>query len=346
MPSSSHTVSLGLTNRLALSLGLHAASAKVNNSSELVNSPSQLANSKTWWSVLWQDSVLSLSYDRASSTACVECPFPPLDTSARGGLSYPECMLRVCKVGLDAVRNRVLVQSIESRLERCEEMRVEVQQAHDQAADHLRDARKCRSTQDQSEHWLLQLHVNYTNSELCRPAISPSIAEFDKSHRLRSRCVVHLVETVEAYIGLAHVAPGMTRSWSVIHRALSAALLLGILGEPLRNERLPGLLSTFIRLMREISRLNDGAELSPPIARSVSALHKLSAIDSRTPRQLEEISGTKPAPEIDPRNLHPDGFPLDFDESAFFLPSPLSGFEDDSSPHALMDSIIWGGGVR
>ncbi|KAI9725161.1 MAG: hypothetical protein M1828_003503 [Chrysothrix sp. TS-e1954] len=338
-------------------------------------------------------------------------------------------MQRICKVGLDTVRNRVRPQSIESRLSRCVDLRAEIEDTQKQAAEHLRKIELCRNAQQKTEHWTMHLHASYMLSELCRPAISPSISVFDKDKKLRAQCIIHLMNTVEAFIGLASVSPTHTRSWPISHRALSSALLLGILGESTRNSRAQEILAKLSSLVREIAAITDGGQLSAPVQRSLSALHKLSAPESRTPRVMEDsnsvavqqqqysqppgqqllkqqqldqqmqpvikteaspptasaLNGTLAPPHSlsafnavapAPSNVvngmgstDMDGIPtsnnvngmtsvtdasdmtdnepfpsLDFSDSSYFLPSPLSGFEDESSPYALMDSIMWGGG--
>lgn len=323
-----------MTIRLAQSLGLHRSTDKQ------ANSPEDLARTKVWWAIIWQDSLLSISFDRASSAATADCPYPPRLYPGKG-LTYHEAMYRICKVGLDTIRNRVAPQSIESRLTGCSALRDEVQRAQDTALDHLRDINFCKSIREQGEHHMLFLHASYMKSELCRPAISPSTSSFDKSNRLRRLCIDNLTHVVEAFLSLSNVSTLYTRSWAITHRALSSALLLGILGEPLRNSECQDLLGKLIEVMNSPAQAGDRTALSSPIQRSVSALRKLCALESRTPRPMEEAS---PSYAFDATSS--SGTQWNFDDSSFFIPSPLSGFEDDSSPYALMDSIITGGGYR
>lgn len=319
-------------------------------------SPRDVTRSKVWWVVLWQDSILSVPYDRGAG-AYVEAPFPPDEPSDRGGKSYRECMYRVCKVGLAIVRNRMFPQSIESRLARCKDLRDEIKQTQAHAADHLRDYRNCRSINDQIEYWALALHSSYMGSELCRPAISPTTARFEPSNEIRRLCLESLMDTVEAYLGLANVSPIYARPWAVMHRALSAGLLLGILGEPTRNAKAQALLGKLITVLREMASITDASEHLNAISRSMSALHKLSAPESRTPAELKfeqpasaghvvahhplDSGNVPPTPDGVEQNFTMDeaGIDLAF-ENAFYLPYPRSGFEDESSPYALMNSII------
>jgi len=72
----------------------------------------------------------------------------------------------------------------------------------------------------------------------------------------------------------------------------------------------------------------------------LSALRKLCALETRTPRQGDHPSDDvkvipDPAFVFDESNM-----PSNFDESSFLYASDFSG---DESPYALMDSIIWGG---
>jgi len=322
---------LGLTIRLAQSLGMHRASEITPTSHQ------DMVRSKTWWAVLWQDSLLSISYDRASCASTVDCALPAIVDRSRGGMAFADCMYRICKVGLDLIRNRVAPQSIEGRLSRCQDLRDDVQRAQDQATDHCRDLRSCRSIRDQGEYWALYLHASYMKSELCRPAISPSTAVFDKDHKLRKQCFEYLKNTVEAFLGLANVTTMYTRTWAVVHRALSSALLLGLLGEPARNPEVQDLLGKLIEVLIVMGH----SEVSAPIARSLSALRKLCALETRTPRP-----GDHPWDDVkvipDPAFIFDESqLPSNFDESSFLFPSDFSG---DESPYALMDSIMWGGG--
>lgn len=368
----------GTTIRLGQSLGLH----RVMDENK-TPTPQDACRAKVWWAVLWQDSILSIPYDRASACVPVDCPFPPDERTDRGGRSYRESMYRVCKVGLDIVRNRLAPQSIEARLRRCKDLRDDVTQTQDKAATHLRDYRSCKSIRDQIEYWALALHASYIKSELCRPAVSPTTADFDRSRVLRQMCIDNLMRTVEAFLGLGNVSLVYTRPWATVHRALSSGLLLGILGEPLRNPDAHTLLEKLIAIMREVSAMTDGSELSAPVQRSISALTKLNAPESRTPRQMDESAiasaqgllslnshnshnGTtlaaseihsvannmvnshasknvKDSPGNSAFDINEANINLAFENSSFFLPSPLSGFEDESSPYALMDSILWGG---
>ncbi|OCK96448.1 uncharacterized protein K441DRAFT_551901 [Cenococcum geophilum 1.58] len=331
---------MGLTVRLSQTLGLHRVCPPS------VAPQVKAIRSKIWWALLWQDSLLSISYDRASSTTTIDHTVPLSQASTPGTRTYVECMYRLCKVGLDIVRERQSPQNSNDALMRITEHRNQLQDIMFDAADYLKDSRRCRSMRDQLEHWALYLHVSYITSELCRPAISPSTAAFDLSKTLRKTCIDSLANTVEAFLGLQNMTPFATRSWASVHRSLSSALLLGLLGEPSRNERVRTLLSNLVSVLSDITSNVDPAELSAPITRSIAALQKLINVqDSRAQsRRAEDASATmtQTSPTTASYTLDDLNDALAFDDSSFMAQSPLNGLDLDASPYALMDSIIWG----
>lgn len=332
---------LGLTIRLGQTQGLHR---KCPPSTPI---PMKKVRSTVWWSVVWQDSLLSISYDRASSGTMMEHPMPLDPNAAPGTRTYAECMYRLCKVGLDVVRDRSTPRSPTETLQRIIERRNEIQEIMFDAADYLKDSRRCRSMRDQLEHWSLYLHLSYITSELCRPAISPSTAEYDLSKTLRKTCIDSLTNTVEAFLGLQNMTPFASRSWAAVHRSLSAALLLGILGEPSRNERARTLLENLMSVLSDFTSKVDPAELSAPMSRAISALRKLvirngsgASKQATTVEGMASTSATSSSPTVG-WNM-PDLTGIDWNDPNLFNQSPKLDLDPDGSPYALMDSILWG----
>jgi hypothetical protein len=328
---------MGLTVRLSQTLGLHRMCPP--------STPLhiKITRSKIWWALLWQDSLLSISYDRASSTTTIDHTIPFSPHTASGTRTYTESMYRLCKVGLDIVRERQRPQNSHDALLRITEHRNELQEIMVDAADYLKDSRRCRSMRDQLEHWALYLHISYITSELCRPAISPSTANNDLSKQLRKTCIDSLTNTVEAFLGLQNMTPFATRSWSSVHRSLSSALLLGILGEHYRNERARSLLANLVQVLTDITANVDPAELSAPITRSVVALQRLLSMPNPRPGPPNAASeaGSQSSPTLTTFTADDLNAAFNFEDPAFNQ-SPLVGLELDSSPYALMESIVWG----
>ncbi|KAF2734710.1 hypothetical protein EJ04DRAFT_492941 [Polyplosphaeria fusca] len=331
---------MGLTVRLSQTLGLHRTCPP--------STPLQakIFRSKIWWALLWQDSLLSISYDRASSTTTIDHTVPLNPKTSPGSRSYVESMYRLCKVGLDIVRERQRPQNSHDALIRITEHRNELQEIMIDAADYLKDSRRCRSMRDQLEHWALYLHISYITSELCRPAVSPTTAGLDLSKGLRKTCIDSLTNTVEAFLGLQNMTPFATRSWAAVHRSLSSALLLGILGEATRNERARSLLANLISVLTDVTSTVDPAELAAPITRSVAALERLLNLQaSKLAKNSGSDSGSQSSPTLQTFTVDELNGALNFADAGF-AQSPLLGLDLESSPYALMESIVWGGNGR
>ena len=286
---------IGLTARLAQSLGLHQACPPD------MPPTMKAMRSKIWWTLMQQDSLLSITYDRASFTALVDHSAMANPREHVGITPFHSAMLRVCKVGLDVVRDRSKPMSQRDRYTRISVNYEEIQTVLREVADHLRDSRRCRSQRESVEHWALYLHVSYITSELFRPAISPKAAsDADIPRHYRQTCLDSLANTVEAWLGLQNITQYARHSWASLHRALSSALLLGILGEHQTIEHCRRLLSRFIGLMGDMTSGVEPAELAAPMTRAISALRKLHIAEAGL-HETPPPGGLQPPP---PQHVH------------------------------------------
>lgn len=244
-------------------------------------------------------------------------------------MPYAMCMRSLCKIGLEIVNQRSTTRGSQHELLRIVQYREKIKEIMDQAADHLRDTRMCRSIRDQLEHFNWYLHRSYITSELCRPTINHRSHSHDLSRSLRKACIDSLADTVEAFIGLQNITPFASQSWAAVHRSLSSALLLAILREPSRNERARNLLTKLVTVMSSINSGVNPAEYSAPITRSLEALKKL------LPAEVAQ----GPGPELERK--------LSYDHADFEWPptsaSPSLSFgSSETSPYSIMDNILWG----
>lgn len=185
----------------------------------------------------------------------------------------------------------------------------------------------------------LYLHTSYALSELYRPAISPSTSDYELSKAFKQLCIDNLINTVEAYLGLNNTTAFARQSWASMHRALSSALLLGILGEHLRNERARRLVGRFIAVMGDITNSVDPLEISAPVQRGVNALRKLRIGEPQPPHMG---GGTNVfMPPSDGANENGSKF----DYSAMITPTSADGTgseHDEHSPFTILNNILWG----
>jgi hypothetical protein len=146
-------------------------------------------------------------------------------------------------------------------------------------------------------------------SEVCREAIKPKIAPTEFSLAMKSTCIDSLTNTVQGFLGLSRLTTFASHSWTALSRALSSALVLGVIGEAEVNDKVRSLLSQLLVCLREIMARNvDGTELSTPIKRWVATLSKLATSKSNSSTST----------------------------------SPMLELDSDDSPYARVDEIIWG----
>ncbi|KJX99399.1 fungal specific transcription factor domain protein [Zymoseptoria brevis] len=319
---------LGLTIRLAQGLGLHQACPPH------VPPEHVFPRSKVWWSIIWADSLLSITYDR---NAALDVHTMPMPNHFGGVSSYHQCMYRMCKIGLDIIRDRARASTPREHIASIRQHRDSIAAVMRDASEHLRDSRKCATSQDTLEHWALYLHTSYATSELCRPAISPSTTSSEIVNTFRSVCVEYLANTVEAFLGLNNITFFARQSWAAVHRALSSALLLGILGEHTRSERARRLVGRFITLMSEVTSTVDPTEVSAPVERGIAALRKLNI---EAARSEASFAGNGDAP------ADSDGSMLKLDHGQIFTPANSDGPpHEEFSPYSVLNTILWGDSV-
>lgn len=283
--------------------------------------------SKIWWAIVWQDSLLSITYDRNAALDVSTMPMPQTFGSIG---SYHSSMYRLSKIVLDIVHERGKVSSPREVVAQINHHREAIANVMQDAGDHLRDSRSCSTIQETLEHWALYLHTSYAMSELCRPALSRQSSHEIKSYK--TTCVENLVNVVEAFLGLNNITFFARQSWAAVHRALSSALLLGILGEHAWNERARKLIGRFMTLMTEVTATVDPSEVSAPVQRGIAALRKLHIEEPRASSFIADMANTKTSAE-----------PARPEQKQVFTPSnsDTTG-EEDHSPYSVLNSILWG----
>ena len=285
---------LGLTIRMAFSIGLQADSQKFAFEE-------QYTRQRIWWALAWQDSHFAVSYDRPTSSAFCYPSIPYKKTSSPGNRSYPESMFRIIKLTQEIIRDRTLNPRQTMTWTSIQSYKDEVARIVADGASHLREREKCLMTTQHLERLALKLHANYITSELCRPALKEPLASlnpYDTPHsangtpnhspiagaanrrkssipmrspnsptlsnhdhpgiaicRLRSDCINALKETVAAYVELHGLSQFAARSWIGIQRAISAAFLLGTVPEVTQDSRVHQLLQDLERVFSH--RINE-----------------------------------------------------------------------------------------
>ncbi|CAG8290093.1 unnamed protein product [Penicillium salamii] len=296
-------VLLGMTLRMGLALGLHVESSRFS-------SAERYRRRHTWWSMAWQDSHFSLSYDRPSTTAVSQPDIAYKEGSKTGDLSYFETLCRVISLALEVVRIRMLSPHAQINLESIQGYKERIQKIMIEAKPYLRDASRCSTPTEHLERVVLKLHSSYFASELCRPALKP-MADFNDASvaSMRGTCVSNLMTTVEAYIEMHNISSHAARSWIALQRAISSAFLLAVIEEAKLDPNVWNLLRQLEGIIAQrasTERAYDSNEAAATVASMTSPSQNLGTYDPIT-------GATNPpssiAPAVDPNS--PAGMPAD-----------------------------------
>lgn len=229
-------VLLGMTLRMGLALGLHVESSRF--------SPMEQYHRRfVWWSMAWQDSHFSLSYDRPSTTAVSQPNIAYRLDSQPGERTYFETLTRIVSLVLEVVRGRMLSPNSQLTFKAIQAYKENIQKIWTESKPHLRDRKYCLTATQHLERVVLKLHASYFTSELCRPAIKPTVDLNDPATTaMRADCISNLMATVEAYIEMHTISSHASRSWITMQRAVSSAFLLAVIEESKLDPRIWSLL--------------------------------------------------------------------------------------------------------
>ncbi|KAK3368686.1 fungal-specific transcription factor domain-containing protein [Podospora didyma] len=318
---------LGLTCRLAQSLGLHRLQLPDTRQAPAPDSnKKEMARRKLWWTCLWHDTLTSLSFDRHVFTVPICspmtnipcCPIPLSPTAKTEGWAYLEAMYHLCQIISERLNpDAIAAASYAQILENCEA----VEGIRDRLLAQLRNKESCKSAMDRLQHFAIKLHTSFMVSVCCRPALlRGESVRLDSSQKklLADRCKQNLTETVRMFLAMHQLSVIPTRSWAFTYHGLSSAVLLGILGETkadpevrqLQGDLISALSATAAKEQTSpqphIQKSDHDIELSGPLSRALTALKNIydhgSVIGPGVKRE-GSISGTGSGTRT-PLNIH------------------------------------------
>ncbi|KAK4235596.1 fungal-specific transcription factor domain-containing protein [Achaetomium macrosporum] len=330
---------LGLTCRLAQSLGLHRAQP-LDGRQTLDATKKEMARRKLWWTCVWHDTLTSLSFDRSPMTNIPCCPIPLSPTASTDGWAYLEAMYHLCQIisqrlNPDAIANATYAQILDN----CKA----VENIRDKLLGQLRSKEACKSALDRLQHFAIRLHTSFIVSVCCRPALMRR----DSNHldpmqkrTLADRCKQNLTETVRMFLAMHQLSVIPTRSWAFTYHGLSSAVLLGILGETkadpevrqLQGDLISALSATAAKEQTSpqphIRKIDLDIELSGPLSRALEALKNIydhGSVVAPSVKREGSISGPASGTRTPLHHMQPAGF----------LPSGTTGSHDSRAASIL-----------
>ncbi|KAJ3525560.1 hypothetical protein NM208_g11587 [Fusarium decemcellulare] len=289
---------MGLTCRLAQSLGLHRTTPSNSRDSTPPNTQSkEMIRRRLWWSCIWHDTLTSLSFDRCPMTNFPCCPIPVMSPTPDGNYSYLETMYHLMEIISRRLNPDDMMTSTYAQIvDHCEA----VENLRGRTSPQLQFKESCKTALDRLQHYAIRLHTSFVISVACRPALRRDCEfETEQKKTLADRCKDNLTETVRMFLAMHQLSAIPTRSWAFTYHGLSSALLLGILCETktdpevrqLQGDLIAALSATAAKDVSSpephVMTTDKDIELSGPLYRALTALkniydHALSG--SRTPQ--------------------------------------------------------------
>ncbi|KAK2013544.1 fungal-specific transcription factor domain-containing protein [Colletotrichum eremochloae] len=278
---------LGLTCRLAQSLGLHrpAPSDGRDSARDDVQSK-EMIRRKLWWTCVWHDTLTSLSFDRPPMTNIPCCPIPTMQKTIAGEYGYLDTMYHLC----DIISRRLnpdaaTTVSYEQMVDNCEA----VENLRNMVAPNIRIKEQCKRAMDRLQHYAVRLHTSFVISVCCRPALRRDCTKLtpEQKRHLSEKCQHNLAETVRMFLAMHQLSVIPTRSWAFTYHGLSSALLLGILCETKNSPEVRQLQGDLIAALSataakevdspstHVPKTDKDIELSGPLWRALTALRNI-----------------------------------------------------------------------
>ncbi|KAJ5689836.1 transcriptional regulator family: Fungal Specific TF [Penicillium macrosclerotiorum] len=263
---------LGTTVRLAQTMGLHTERSTIYWP-EYVQTKARAL----WSTIVWQDSLLCLCYDRPPIVSVTGWSLDDFFFE-RQDLSYSEVMHLICRLGLDIMRpDSIGVAEVDQAIEGLQRL----DNAYQRAQPYLQRRENCTTLQQHLENLALRMHISFCVSVICRPAMkqSPPNPVIPSTDILRARAKGSLMDASRAFLDFQALSVVPLRSWSMVHTVLSSTLLLCI-WEETRNdpecrslqERVIGVFSSSDSRTSDDSSANSDSDSQWLSARHIRAL--------------------------------------------------------------------------
>ncbi|OGM46316.1 Zn(II)2Cys6 transcription factor [Aspergillus bombycis] len=233
LDTNSAWILMGSTIRLAQSIGLHEASPSLPESE-------QFQRNRLWWTIVWQDTFLSFTYDRPPSTITMSCPIPYRQQTE--GLSFQESIFTICNILLNKARQET-AGNLEDPQQSALRYKRQFEEVWDDAAPFLTDKSRCTSVQAHLERLALGVHLGYGICRLSRVYMSEVEPHSSLYNGAAMDCVNQAMQAIESFLDLHRFSASVCRSWAFVHNAVSCAITLkGLETLPMADQRNPDVL--------------------------------------------------------------------------------------------------------
>ncbi|KAL4893626.1 phenylacrylic acid decarboxylase [Aspergillus ambiguus] len=317
---------LGTTVRLAQTMGMHTERS-------IAYLPEQMRSKakSIWFTIVWQDSLLSLCYDRLPIVSVKGWTLESM-TNPRQDLSFTDVMHYLCRLGIEITTADRETQEITFYLN----MLNNLDDVYQRASPHLRSRENCKSMHHNLEHLTLKMHISLAVSVLTRPALKQSQIRDPPYSVLRERAKTSLLDASRAFLEFQALSVVPLRTWSMVHTALSSTLLLSTWEETRNDPESRDLQQRVIEVFSATGSVGQSGDSAPENGQWLSERHIRTLLTLR--------NAVRYALDQDTVNGHPDESNVDSETSfpTFELPPGFPEVFDQAgaSPVSYLDSIM------
>ncbi|KAM7187176.1 hypothetical protein V8F20_011101 [Naviculisporaceae sp. PSN 640] len=249
LETNSAWIFMGATLRLAQSIGLHeAASMPATSQLDEAQERRKRQAKHLWWTLVWQDTLLSITYDRPTTsiftTTAWTVPYtaccPQQTTKEQKGHTFAEAVFHVCQIMLDRSRQEHAIGPLQSgtpkTAEILEHSKRRLELTVQEAAPYFRDEAYCKTMQEHLERLALQIHVSYAACAIYRLCLDRNTGADSEPvnpvgykcpwsrAKLKEEYIAHAAKAVRSFLDMYRLSPNVCRSWAFVHNAVSCAV--------------------------------------------------------------------------------------------------------------------------
>ncbi|KAM6485597.1 hypothetical protein HDV62DRAFT_352216 [Trichoderma sp. SZMC 28011] len=249
---------LGCTIRLGQALKLDTEDSSSSSSASSSDSKTvKTTNRKTWLSIVWQDSLLSLCHGRLPA-ALSRSGYSFESLLLPKSLSFTESMHHICQVAMAILERH---ETGRSQIALSMQWLTILDRIRDSAQLHLRSQDQCENLQECLHFLAFRLNTSFLETVICRPALGKACRDTNTSEyeRARMRAKESFTNALQAFLEFHTLSIVPLRTWSTIHTTLSSVLLTSI-WEETKND------SIILDLQKRTIHVFESARSSPGAA--------------------------------------------------------------------------------
>lgn len=190
---------------------------------DIVSSANDIVLSR--WILVWQDTFLSLTYDRPPNLPARRCK-PPYSSASENGRSYAESIFNICDIILDLSRVDNYGTGREGILQASWSCKTKLEHVLQDSTPYLTSKTSCTTLRQHLERLALAIHVGYAISRLCYSYLDDNSEITPEQESLCLDCAWRAVQVVESFLDMRRLSANLCRSWAFVHNAVSCAILL------------------------------------------------------------------------------------------------------------------------